>query len=125
MEEIIIGQEAICPDGLGRVSEIEFGICDKVNIRIDTYIKNRGCMWASHNVELIDPRNAKPYTKIKKFNPDYIKLKTIRISNNEEVAHLMFEFNNDINFSHSFSIYDSLEETKTNLKNLLHLLEGE
>lgn len=48
--EIYIGQEAICPDGLGRISEIKSG--DKIvsEIRVETYIKNRGCLWAADNV---------------------------------------------------------------------------
>lgn len=60
MTDPILGQEAICPDGLGRVSEIEplFG-----GIRIDTYINNRGCVWDPKNVELIDPRPPKQKVK--------------------------------------------------------------
>ena len=51
----IIGQEAICPDGLGRVQAFDLGSGHDL-IRIDTYVNNRGCEWAPHNVELIDPR---------------------------------------------------------------------
>ncbi len=53
--KIIIGQEAICPDGLGRVSYYNpsyNGNC----IEIETYINNRSCHWDPINVELIDPR---------------------------------------------------------------------
>jgi hypothetical protein len=51
----IIGQEAICPDGLGRVSAFEDRFPHEY-IKVDTYVNNRGCEWAPHNVELIDPR---------------------------------------------------------------------
>ena len=47
----IIGQEAICPDGLGRV--VKF---DDKSITVSTYFKDRQCHWAKHEVELIDPR---------------------------------------------------------------------
>ncbi len=59
MTEPIIGQEAICPDGLGRV--VNFGDDDAgaMWIEIDTYIRNRACEWDAKNVELIDPRNQK------------------------------------------------------------------
>jgi len=50
----ILGQEAICPDGLGRVADFGYGTTEW--IRVDTYIDNRSCHWAAHNVELIDPR---------------------------------------------------------------------
>lgn len=53
----IIGQEAICPDGLGRV----VAYSDRFPylwIKVDTYVGNRGCEWSPHNVELIDPRGA-------------------------------------------------------------------
>jgi hypothetical protein len=52
--KIILGQEAICPDGLGRV----VGFKDKFPIqwiKVDTYVNNRGCEWAPHNVTLIHP----------------------------------------------------------------------
>ncbi len=48
---IIIGQEAICPDGLGRVAKY-----DDFSITVETYMHNRGCNWAHKNVELLDPR---------------------------------------------------------------------
>lgn len=56
MKDIIIGQEAICPDGLGRVIGVEKGIHDITFIRIDTYYNNRSCEWNPNSVELIDPR---------------------------------------------------------------------
>lgn len=58
--KIIIGQECICPDGLGRVSAVREGICQKVHITVDTYINTRNCEWDSHNVQLINPlKNAR------------------------------------------------------------------
>lgn len=67
MRNIIIGQEAICPDGLGRVSKVTEEICDKLSITVETYSNNRSCSWAEHNVELIDPRGVKelPYIEEK------------------------------------------------------------
>lgn len=50
----VIGQEAICPDGLGRVVLVQDGPGGW--IRIDTYIGNQSCHWDPDNVELIDPR---------------------------------------------------------------------
>jgi len=52
-KDIIIGQECICPDGLGRVVDIIQGVAGAFAIKVDTYIHNRGCNWASHNVQLI------------------------------------------------------------------------
>jgi len=56
----IIGQEAVCPDGLGRVT----AFCDDFPnqwIAVGTYVNNRECQWAPHNVQLIalnlEPRN--------------------------------------------------------------------
>ena len=48
----IIGQEAVCPDGLGRVTAFK----DKSPfhwIRVATYINNRDCAWAWCNVKLV------------------------------------------------------------------------
>lgn len=53
--KIIIGQECIVHDGLGRVAAIENGICDSIRIKVDTYINNRGCTYDSTNVQLINP----------------------------------------------------------------------
>ena len=50
--KIILGQEAICPDGLGRVSEFNDKFPHEY-IKVDTYINNRGCKWAPRNVKLI------------------------------------------------------------------------
>lgn len=49
---IIIGQEAVCPDGLGRVAAYS----DKFPFRwiqVDTYINNRSYKWAPENVRLV------------------------------------------------------------------------
>lgn len=54
-EHPIIGQEAICPDGLGRVVEFEDNFPFQW-VRVDTYVKNRGCKWDHTNVEFLDPR---------------------------------------------------------------------
>lgn len=53
----IIGQEAICPDGLGRVIAFNYELPD-LFVQVDTYINNRGCMWAPTNVALIPPGQA-------------------------------------------------------------------
>jgi len=48
----VIGQEAVCPDGLGRVVAFKDDFPIQW-IQIKTYVKNRGYKWAPHNVELI------------------------------------------------------------------------
>ena len=53
--KIIIGQEAICPDGLGRVIACQIEAPTNNYIQVSTYVKDRGCKWAPHNVTLIDP----------------------------------------------------------------------
>lgn len=46
---VVIGQECICPDGLGRVNGVDrFGL-----ISVTTYVNNRGCTWAKENVKLV------------------------------------------------------------------------
>lgn len=52
MKNIVIGQECICPDGMGRVVNFNFTMPHEF-IKVDTYINNRGCEWAPHNVKLI------------------------------------------------------------------------
>lgn len=51
----IIGQEAICPDGLGRVvaflNDFPFQW-----VQVQTYVKDRSCKWSIENVELIPVR---------------------------------------------------------------------
>lgn len=51
----ILGQEAICPDGLGRVVEFKDEFPHQW-IKVSTYVNDRQCQWALTNVELIDPR---------------------------------------------------------------------
>ena len=48
----IIGQEAVCPDGLGRVTAFRDTFPHQW-IRVATYIDNRNCEWAWHNVRLV------------------------------------------------------------------------
>jgi len=48
----VIGQEAICPDGLGRV----VGFRDEFPhqwVKVATYVNDRQCEWDPRNVELI------------------------------------------------------------------------
>lgn len=45
----VIGQECLCPDGMGRIA----AYCDNFPdqwIQVDTYVNNRSCKWAPHNV---------------------------------------------------------------------------
>ena len=51
----IIGQEAICPDGLGRVIAYDLDIPNSW-VQVSTYFYDRQCKWDKDNVELIDPR---------------------------------------------------------------------
>jgi hypothetical protein len=49
----IIGQEAICPKGLGRV--IDFNeVFPHQWIQVQTYVKDSSCKWEWANVELIE-----------------------------------------------------------------------
>lgn len=50
---IIIGQEAICPEGLGRVQDYDRDHSPPWWVVVETYIANRGCRWDYHNVELL------------------------------------------------------------------------
>jgi len=50
---LIKGQEVVCPDGLGRVSKVLFGACNKRNIKVETYIDNRSCEWDEDNISFI------------------------------------------------------------------------
>jgi hypothetical protein len=51
MSRPIIGQEAVCPDGLGRVRDVGIGY-----IQVDTYYNNRSCKWGEENVQLVELR---------------------------------------------------------------------
>jgi hypothetical protein len=49
----IIGQEAVCPDGLGRVK----AWCDNFPeqwVQVSTYLDNRDCKWDACNVRLVE-----------------------------------------------------------------------
>lgn len=62
----VIGQEAICPDGLGRVSAFKDEFPDQW-IQVRTYIEDRGCRWAIHNVELVIIGPTKRVEKLSKY----------------------------------------------------------
>lgn len=50
----IIGQEAICPDGLGIV--IAYNSASPESwVQVKTYVNNRECKWDYTHVTLIDP----------------------------------------------------------------------
>lgn len=51
-DKLIIGQECICPDGLGRVIDFD----SSKGIQVQTYINNRNCIWDKNNVELLPIR---------------------------------------------------------------------
>ena len=44
---VVVGQECICPDGLGRISEIHPN-----GVTVETYMHNRSCHWSRDNVIL-------------------------------------------------------------------------
>jgi hypothetical protein len=56
MKNPIIGQEAICGDGLGRVIAFKNEAPEKW-IQVKTYINNRSCKWDWLNVKLINPNS--------------------------------------------------------------------
>lgn len=51
----IIGQEAVCPDGLGRVVEVHRGFPYDW-IKVQTYVNDRSCKWDFRNVQLVELR---------------------------------------------------------------------
>lgn len=53
LKQIIIGQECVCPDGLGRVVKVVHGICNRATVYVQTYIHNRNCGWDYQNVTLV------------------------------------------------------------------------
>lgn len=53
----VIGQEAVCPDGLGRVIAFKDNFPEQW-VQVDTYVQNRSCKWAPHNVQLVEIRLA-------------------------------------------------------------------
>lgn len=50
---IYLGQECVCPDGVGRIVEFIKGAADALYIKVDTYVENRGCDWHEINVRPI------------------------------------------------------------------------
>lgn len=53
LKQIIIGQECVCPDGLGRIFKVEHGVCESARIYVATYFADRGCGWDYRNVSLV------------------------------------------------------------------------
>lgn len=51
----ILGQEAVCPDGLGRVTAFKDKFPEQW-IQVDTYVANRACKWSPDNVRFVDIR---------------------------------------------------------------------
>lgn len=49
---IVVGQEAMCPDGLGRVRAFSKKFPNEF-VQIDTYVDNRSCRWSPDNIQLI------------------------------------------------------------------------
>jgi hypothetical protein len=49
LEDLVLGMEVICSDGLGRVEEVKNDFPFEW-VRVKTYINNRSCCWAPHNV---------------------------------------------------------------------------
>jgi hypothetical protein len=49
----IIGQEAICPDGLGRVVAYRDNFPD-CWVQVETYVNNRGVDWSPESVRLVE-----------------------------------------------------------------------
>lgn len=72
----IIGQEAICPDGLGRVVAFKDEFPYQW-IQVETYINNRGCTWSPQNVELIDPRGIQQDNKAPVVRREYKEVATV------------------------------------------------
>ena len=70
MKAPVVGQEAICPDGLGRVLKFTPKLSG-YDITIATYVGNRGCCWDSGNVELI------PISKADKFETITYMIRTV------------------------------------------------
>jgi len=48
----IIGQEAICPDGLGRVIAYKDDFPEQW-IQVSTYVNNKSRKWGAENVQLV------------------------------------------------------------------------
>lgn len=61
-EPPIIGQEAVCPDGLGRVSAFRDAFPSQW-IRVETYYNNRSCAWSPENVTLLWTEGLREYQR--------------------------------------------------------------
>jgi hypothetical protein len=55
LKDLIIGQEALCPHGLGRITEVGLTFPDRF-VRISTYVNDCGCKWEPSNVRVIPIR---------------------------------------------------------------------
>ena len=51
---IVIGQEAVCPDGLGRVIAYRDEFLHQW-VQVQTYVNDRSCKWGPQSVKLIPP----------------------------------------------------------------------
>lgn len=49
----VIGQEAITPDGLGRVTAYVDRFPEQW-VQVSTYVRDRQCKWSPDNVQLVD-----------------------------------------------------------------------
>lgn len=49
----VIGQECLCPDGVGRVHHVEFWGEEVHRVYVDTYINNVRSGWDRRNVKLL------------------------------------------------------------------------
>lgn len=61
LKQIYLGQECICPDGLGRVVRYSTRKNEFDSIVVETYVRNRSCAWDARNVTLIDPITRKTW----------------------------------------------------------------
>lgn len=53
MKNPIIGQEVVCPDGLGRVVDFKNDFPDQW-IQVSTYVRDRECKWSPTNVQFVE-----------------------------------------------------------------------
>ncbi len=56
----IMGQEAVCPDGLGRVTAFAMHDFPNNYITVETYVNDRSCRWAVDNVQLVPVNLCEP-----------------------------------------------------------------
>lgn len=74
--KIIIGQEAICPDGLGRVIAYKDAFPEQW-VQVSTYVNDRQCKWAPHNVQLITLTSLRPVAQCYMNEAGQISLKAM------------------------------------------------